>query len=89
MGNLYLFCALIVTGLVAIFAPRAGLILGIGLFLLGLLPAGWFLFARVVSGTPGAESDGMMMTLGAFYLSAPGIMLAVFSLLAATLGLDR
>lgn len=89
MGNFYLFCALIVAVFIAIFAPRAGLIMGAGLFVLGLLPSGWILFAHYALGIQMAETDGMLMTLAAFYLSAPGFMLGVGSLIGLGLGLDR
>jgi len=69
---------------IAIFAPR-----GIGLFVLGLLPAGWFLLAHYGLGIRMAETDGMLMTLAAFCLSAPGIMLSVFSVAGIALGLER
>lgn len=89
MGDLYLFCALIVAILIAIFAPRAGVIIGAGLFVLGFGPALWVLASTTLFNVQAGESDGMIITLGFFYLTAPGVMLGIFSFIALVMGWDR
>jgi hypothetical protein len=89
MGYLFLFCALIVAIFIAIFVPRAGVLIGIGLFFLGLLPMAWMLLFGLVANVQTSESDGMLMTLALFYLSAPGVMLGVLSTGAILMGWDR
>lgn len=83
MGYLYLACALLVATFIALFAPRAGLVLGAGLLVLGALPMLWMLAVRSAFGVQLSESDGMLLTIGLYYLSAPGLMLLVLSALFA------
>jgi hypothetical protein len=65
----------------ALFAPRAGLVLGGLLLIAGLLPLIYLLFAQTFLGARGSQTDGMLVMLGLFFLSAPGFMLLACSLL--------
>lgn len=83
MGYFYLLCALLVATFIAAFAPRAGLIFGAALLVIGSLPMLWMLAVKTAFGIQLSESDGMLLTIGLYYLSAPGLMLLVLSALFA------
>ncbi len=87
MGYLFLSAALIVSLLIAMTAPRLGLILGGILTVTGLLPAVFVLISNLVFGAQIDESAGMLIMLWIYFASAPGVMLLVFSLLFIGMGL--
>jgi hypothetical protein len=81
VGYVFLLFALGFAVFMAIYAPRAGILLGGALLLAGFLPLVYLLVAQSIFGVPGKESDGMLVVLSLWFLGAPGFMLLALSLL--------
>lgn len=81
MGIVFLISAFMVSVFIAIYAPRAGLVMGALLFILGTLPMLWIAVSRFVLGVHPNEGDGMILTMGLYFLSAPGAMMLALCLI--------
>ncbi len=81
MGTVFLISAFMVSLFVAMLAPRAGFVLGALLFVLGTLPMIWIAVSRFILGVHPGEGDGMILTMGLYFLSAPGIMMLALCLI--------
>jgi hypothetical protein len=81
VGYVFLIFALGIAAGVALMAPRAALVVGAIMFVAGAIPVALLIALQPILGHQINESYGMLATLCAFYISAPGLMLLALSLL--------